>query len=569
MRFSSCIRHVALSLFESSAMKHSAPAVWSILFTSLLAAFWGAVGLGSESERIDPSGIRGTLVICGGGGLPGEIWETLREAAGGPDARLVIVPTASESADQADPTTLVRRWNKRGFASAAVLHARSRDEAGQEEFLAPLREATAIWFDGGWQSRLAERYVGTRFERELEALLARGGVVGGTSAGAAIMSRLMIARGNPQAELGVGFDLLPGAVIDQHFSQRNRKPRLLSVLAQYPGRFGLGVDEGTAVIVEGRRMRVIGESKATVCLAASPRRDATEIVLRAGQAADLTALRRAAETRRKNHFPPENLRLPEVECGSLLIVGGGRMTLAMLQKFIELAGGAEAPLVIVPTADDDPLPPDDRLTAGFRRAGAKDIRVLRARTLDEIDSPEFLHTLQRAKGVWFGGGRQWRLVDAFEGTRAETLFHEVLRRGGVIGGSSAGASIQAEYLVRGHPLGNQVMLAEGYERGLGFLHGVAIDQHFAQRNRFSDLASVVGIHPQVLGIGVDEATALIVQGRIAEVLGKHDVHFYHAPPGDSAQELRRDVVSAGQRYDLVERKMLVNEKTEDESGNGH
>src|SRR6185503_7119524 len=113
----------------------------------------------------------------------------------------------------------------------------------------------------------------------------------------------------------------------------------------------------------------------------------------------------------------------------------------------------------------------------FEKAGAKNVSVLRARKRDEVESPEFLAAVRAAKGIWFGGGRQWRFIDASAGTKAQEVFHEVLKAGGVIGGSSAGASIQGEVLARGNPLGNQEILCEGYERGLGFLPGAAIDQH--------------------------------------------------------------------------------------------
>ncbi|MEZ6061552.1 MAG: cyanophycinase [Planctomycetaceae bacterium] len=143
---------------------------------------------------------------------------------------------------------------------------------------------------------------------------------------------------------------------------------------------------------------------------------------------------------------------------------------------------------------------------------------------DEVASEEFQTVLQQATGIWFDGGRQWRFVDAYEGTVAVELFRDVLRRGGVIGGSSAGATIQGEYLVRGHPLGNTVMMAEGYERGFGFLPGVAIDQHFSQRGRRPDLLPVIARHRQLLGIGIDEGTALVVN-RTAEIIGEHSAFF--------------------------------------------
>src|SRR5690606_7663818 len=113
--------------------------------------------------------------------------------------------------------------------------------------------------------------------------------------------------------------------------------------------------------------------------------------------------------------------------------------------------------------------------------GVESVGVLHGRHPEEIETPEQLAMLDEATGIWFGGGRQWRFVDAYEGTAIVDRFCDVLRRGGVIGGSSAGATIQGDYLVRGNPLGNTDMMADGYERGFAFLPGVAIDQHFAQR----------------------------------------------------------------------------------------
>ena len=111
--------------------------------------------------------------------------------------------------------------------------------------------------------------------------------------------------------------------------------------------------------------------------------------------------------------------------------------------------------------------------------------------------------MAKATGVWFGGGRQWRFVDAYEGTKAHPLMKEVLKRGGVIGGSSAGATIQGDYLCRGSPFGNEEIMYEGYERGLGFLPGVAIDQHFSRRKRFADMTALVKAYPQLLGVGLE------------------------------------------------------------------
>lgn len=241
-------------------------------------------------------------------------------------------------------------------------------------------------------------------------------------------------------------------------------------------------------------------------------------------AIDLTAARRALVERQLPAFPAETDYQPKLANGSLVIVGGGGASPEIWDKFIELAGGKEARIVILPTAVEEPEYEDDYEAKILRRRGAKEVRILPQNARDEVSKPEYLEQLRNATGIWFGGGRQWRFVDAYWGTPAWGEIKQVLARGGVIGGSSAGATIQGDLLVRGSPLGNQIMVADGYRRGLGLLEGVAIDQHFKQRNRFDDLAAVVKRFPKIYGIGIDESTALVVQSpNHCSVLGQGSV----------------------------------------------
>ena len=244
---------------------------------------------------------------------------------------------------------------------------------------------------------------------------------------------------------------------------------------------------------------------------------------------------------------------PEVPKGSLVIVGGGGMPADVTKKFIELAGGPDAHIVVLPTANPGATGDEGGF---FKKAGAKNVVSLPAVKLEEIEDPKNLEVLKKADAIWFGGGRQWRFVDAYEGTKAYDLFHDVLRRGGVIGGSSAGATIQGDYLCRGSPLNNTDEKCEGYERGFAFLPGAAIDQHFTQRNRLADMTSLMKAYPQLLGIGLDEATAIVVRGHEAAVMGKGVAHFYDAGKPRAAGEPDYDSVKAGGRYDLKERKVL-------------
>jgi cyanophycinase len=265
-------------------------------------------------------------------------------------------------------------------------------------------------------------------------------------------------------------------------------------------------------------------------------------------------LRRAAIARTGPPFPPKEMPTPEVPNGSLVIVGGGGMPADVTRKFIELAGGPDANIVLLPTAN--PEGPADAENGFFRRAGAKNVVALPARNIEDVEDPKNLDALRKADAVWFGGGRQWRFVDAYEGTKAYDLFHDVLRRGGAIGGSSAGATIQGDYLSRGSPLNNTDMMCEGYERGFGFLPGTVIDQHFRQRDRFADMTELMKTYPRLLGVGLDEATALVVRGHEAEVMGKGEAHFYdrNKPVADGAPDY--ETLKAGGRYDLKARKVL-------------
>ncbi len=192
------------------------------------------------------------------------------------------------------------------------------------------------------------------------------------------------------------------------------------------------------------------------------------------------------------------------------------------------------------------------------------MHVLKQRTPEESDSEEVLGILRRTTGIWFGGGRQWRFIDAYENTQAEKLMHDVLKRGGVIGGSSAGASIQGDYMARGNPLGPRDIMADGYENGLRFLKGVAIDQHFTQRNRLPDMTSLMEQYPQLLGIGIDETTAIVVKKGIAEVVGRNRVCFYDRRKPNPTEDRDYTAVKAGEKYDLVRREVLDDSSDDDD-----
>ncbi len=245
------------------------------------------------------------------------------------------------------------------------------------------------------------------------------------------------------------------------------------------------------------------------------------------------------------------------EKGALVIVGGGRMGREIIDEFIARAGGIDSPFVILPTALEGEDWGAEYVADSFlARAGAKDITVVHTRDILVADTEEFTAPLRRAKGVWIDGGRQWRLADAYLKTKTYQELHAVLERGGVIGGSSAGATIQGDYLVRGAPEGNQLMMAPGHEVGFGFLRCCAIDQHVIARKRHNDLAPVIEAHPELLGLGIDEGTAVVVQGSRLRVIGASQVLVHHREQVKREDGTGYETLEPGTEYDLATRKAL-------------
>lgn len=248
--------------------------------------------------------------------------------------------------------------------------------------------------------------------------------------------------------------------------------------------------------------------------------------------------------------------------GSLVIAGGGQLDgTGIIERFVELAGGPHAKIVIVPTAggntrQDGTIMPYDaaRVLASWKARGLTNVHMLHTHDRKIADTDSFSSLLLDAKGVWFNGGRQWNIVDSYAGTKSYHAFHHVLTRGGVIGGSSAGATIQGTYLVRGAVAGAQIMMAPEPEHqdAFNFLRKSAIDQHVDARNRWNDLMPVMDKFPEYLGIGLSESTAIVVQGDTFEVLGKADVavHDRSNPVAGTAPFVK---LGPGTRYDMKRR----------------
>lgn len=245
-----------------------------------------------------------------------------------------------------------------------------------------------------------------------------------------------------------------------------------------------------------------------------------------------------------------------------LLINGSNDFVPDYARFIRMAGGDTARIVMIPTSVR--IPPgttqqdlqkkyceDPKTFAGTA------CTVLHTTDRDVADSEAFVEPLKDATGVWLEppeGGRQWRLVDAYLGTRTVEEMFNLLDRGGVIGGGSAGATIQGSFLVRGasDPDDNTIMMAPGHEEGFGFFTNTAIDQHVDVRHRENDLAEVMEAHPELLGLGLDQETSITVHGdefvvngpgRVAVWDGRdHEGRgYFYAYPGDRVNTVTAEV----------------------------
>ena len=251
--------------------------------------------------------------------------------------------------------------------------------------------------------------------------------------------------------------------------------------------------------------------------------------------------------------------------GTLVIQGGGSdVGTGIFETFINKAGGLNAKIIVVPTAGGNRTADgkikeykEDEVVAQWKKRGCTNVHMLHTADPKVADTEEFAKVLRDANAVWFVGGRQWNIVDSYANTLTLKEFHKVLERGGVIGGSSAGATIQGDYLVRGAIAGSEIVMTPEpeHEHGFAFLRKVAIDQHINTRNRWDDIIPVIKKYPQMLGIGLSEGTAIVVTGDRFEVIGKWKVAIHDNTRVYQPWEKPYYVLSPGDVYNMKTRKI--------------
>lgn len=269
---------------------------------------------------------------------------------------------------------------------------------------------------------------------------------------------------------------------------------------------------------------------------------------------------------------------PGTTPGALFAIGGAEAKLrrrTVLRSFVEAAGGADARIVVIPTASS--LGPEvvEVYRAVFTALGVNEIVAVRPETRAEAQAQDLSEAVDRASGVFMTGGNQLKLSAVITGTSLGDAIHAAYDRGAAVGGTSAGASILADHMIAfGSSGSTPKQRMSQLAVGLGLLRGVVVDQHFQQRNRYGRLMSLVAQSPALLGIGVDEDTAAVVRDqRLLSVVGRGSVtvvdgshlitngHAAHrtAPLLFSGATLH--VLPEGSEFDLVERRLVTRAAT--------
>uniref|UniRef100_B8HKB5 Cyanophycinase n=1 Tax=Cyanothece sp. (strain PCC 7425 / ATCC 29141) TaxID=395961 RepID=B8HKB5_CYAP4 len=274
--------------------------------------------------------------------------------------------------------------------------------------------------------------------------------------------------------------------------------------------------------------------------------------------------------------PPEvmegvdSVALPETH-GQLLIIGGAedkQGECRILREFVRRAGGLQAQLVVMTVATGLPGEVGEDYTSIFHRLGVAEVRVLDTARREDASHPEALAAIDWATGVFFTGGNQARITEYLKDTELEAKLHQRFAQGIVIAGTSAGAAMMPDtMIVDGESETNPRLEVVKMDRGMGFLPGVVIDQHFAQRGRLGRLISAVTQQPVNLGFGIDENTAIAINGKELAVIGEGAVTIIDLAniTHTNVDELLKDeplalcgatlhILPNGYKFDLEQRK---------------
>ena len=261
--------------------------------------------------------------------------------------------------------------------------------------------------------------------------------------------------------------------------------------------------------------------------------------------------------------------------GHLVIIGGGDKPSNIMQKIVDYAGGPTSKIIIIPNASSDPIGSAEYNVEEFKNLGCTNVDYILFNRAD-ADKDSLVNKLEGATGIFFSGGDQAFLARDMLGTKLLEKVYEIYNNGGVISGTSAGAAVMSEVMITGNELINKdstdifISIQKNnveVKEGFGFVKSAFIDQHFIKRKRLNRTISVVLENPDLLGIGIDESTSIIVNAdETFEVLGENQVIVFDASDCSNikldkngnlgAENLKMHILLSGDKFDIEHKEVI-------------
>ncbi|RHW35668.1 cyanophycinase [Neobacillus notoginsengisoli] len=261
--------------------------------------------------------------------------------------------------------------------------------------------------------------------------------------------------------------------------------------------------------------------------------------------------------------------------GPLLIIGGAEEKyhgVTILSKFVELSSKRIGKVGILTTATQIPEQVGNEYREVFEKHGVKDSVIIDVNSREMSEDPRIIETVDGLSALFITGGDQSRLTQMITGTKLHSLIYKQWQNGLVLGGTSAGASIMGKHMiVNALTKDSDDILQVEMDNGFGFMEDLLIDQHFSQRSRFDRLLGAIAGNPNLMGIGIDENTAILVEGDQFEVIGEHQVlildgkdsAYVEVKKSDNGSEeltlsnFKLHTLTHGYKFDLKNRKLIV------------
>lgn len=484
---------------------------------------------------------KGTLMIVGGAAVP-SIYKDFIKLVGDPKALIVFIPTAGDVVDENNAA--YPKLVEAGAKNIVVLHTKDREKANSEEFVAPLRKAKGVFISGGFQNRLAKAYLHTLTHQAMFDVLARGGVIAGSSAGASIQGSFLYGGGDQKE----GFGFVKESAIGQHYIRRNRMGSVARILKNDPKLLGIGIDEATAIVVKGNEFEVIGDSKVAIYDTTLPGWPApkAQYYLFPGDKFDMVSrkaiheavpspkdLWASADKRWKD--PSADWQTIGPPMGKIILYGARETSNEIFEHFLKST--EKSGIVVLSTGNTETKAKNEEIVNTLKKMGAENVSLIHTINSDQANSNSFVSALNNANAVWICDGAKWQFANTYLNTLLHKQLFEVLKHNGTIAGTGAGAAIMASRLF-GEP--------ESYRwtKGYALTHQTMIFDEPLEKKSLKTAQDILAKNTDLTGIGIENGAIVTLQNNQATVAGSGNVVLY------KSSETKPIILQPGKQYAL-------------------